>query len=190
MNALMLSNVQQPIKLRVSDYFMLDAAGVYSDWRKTELIDGEVVGMTAQHRPHSFAKTQLAFRLQRALAELRPDLTVLIEATVEMGANNAPEPDLTVTSDPIGDGPIPLASVALIVEVSDSTLGFDMQDKALIYARHAVPEYWVVDLNAARIARMWTPKPAGFGNADQTAFGNDLTSATIPGLSVQTDALT
>lgn len=190
MNALAPLNVPQPIKLRVSDFLLLDAAGVYDGWRKTELIEGEVVGMNAQHRPHSHAKTQLAFRLQCVLDAVRPDLSVIVEGTVELGENNAPEPDITVTSEPLGDGAVPLASVALIVEVSDSTLGFDMREKAAIYARHGVPEYWVVDLTGARVVRHWHPAGDEFAAIDQIKLGDPIEAVTLNGVAVATDGLT
>jgi Uma2 family endonuclease len=36
--------------------------------------------------------------------------------------------------------------VALLVEVSDSTVKFDLSTKAALYARAGIVEYWVVDL--------------------------------------------
>ena len=189
MNALTPLNVHQPIRLRVKDYLMLDAAGMYADFAKTELIDGEVVGMNAQHRPHSYAKNEIADRLKAELRKLSPDSRALVEVTVAMEPNDAPEPDIVVTTEPRGRGPVPLASVRLIVEVADTTLGFDMRNKAAAYARHGVPEYWVVDLNAARIVRMWQPAGERFGEADQINFGEPLAAATIAGLTIATDGL-
>jgi Uma2 family endonuclease len=36
----------------------------------------------------------------------------------------------------------------LVVEVSDTTLGFDRLRKKRVYARNAIPEYWILDLQA------------------------------------------
>jgi Uma2 family endonuclease len=36
--------------------------------------------------------------------------------------------------------------VLLIIEVSDSTLRFDRDVKVPLYARHGIPEVWIVDL--------------------------------------------
>jgi Uma2 family endonuclease len=38
------------------------------------------------------------------------------------------------------------ADVLLLVEVADSSLAFDLGPKLALYARHAVPEVWIVDL--------------------------------------------
>ena len=48
-----LTNVPLPVKLRAEDYLLLDEAGAFMAYRKTELLDGEVVYMNAQHRPHA-----------------------------------------------------------------------------------------------------------------------------------------
>lgn len=37
--------------------------------------------------------------------------------------------------------------VLLLIEVSDSTLSFDQHQKLHLYARHYIPEYWIVNLN-------------------------------------------
>jgi Uma2 family endonuclease len=39
----------------------------------------------------------------------------------------------------------------LVVEISDSTLGFDLTTKAELYARAEIQEYWVVDVAARRL---------------------------------------
>ena len=36
--------------------------------------------------------------------------------------------------------------VLLVVEVADSSAAFDRSVKAELYARHAIPEYWIVDI--------------------------------------------
>jgi Uma2 family endonuclease len=39
----------------------------------------------------------------------------------------------------------------LVVEISDSTLGFDLTTKAELYARAGIIKYWVIDLAARRL---------------------------------------
>jgi len=183
-------NVPERVKLRIEDFMLLEAAGAFAAIHKTELIDGELFGVNSQHRPHSRAKFRLARALEDALSLIGSPLGVLIEATVEMPPHDLPEPDIVVTSAPTGKGFVPRDSVALLVEVADTTLGFDMRQKALLYARHGIAEYWVVDLNAEKISRMWQPSAAGFAEADETSFGVALVAATILGLTVATDRLT
>ena len=179
-------NVVRPLPLRVDDFLLLDASGAFEGYGKTELIEGTVVFMNAQHRPHARIKGKLHLELARALAELNNGLTVMIEATTAMPPHNAPEPDLLLTREPDGEGPVPLASVALVIEIADTTLSNDLGIKAEVYARGSVPEYWVVDLAGRRVVLMWGPVGEAYAGRDECAFGARVESATIAGLGVKT----
>ena len=48
------------------------------------------------------------------------------------------------------------------MEVSDTMLGFDLSTKARLYARHGVPEYWVMDVNGRCLHRHRGPSPEGY----------------------------
>jgi Uma2 family endonuclease len=144
-------NVPQPVKLTIEQFELLDRSGAFDGYAKTELIEGAIYAMQGQHRPHAFAKTELSYRLRLALEAMDSTLVPLIEGTVSMPPFSAPEPDIAVTSAPKGDGYIPLDSVALAVEVSDSSVLFDLKDKLALYAKHRVPEYWVVEIPAVTL---------------------------------------
>ncbi len=189
MNAIVARTTPTHLKLRVGDFRLLNDAGAFVEFAKTELIDGEVVCMNAQHRPHSYAKNLMARRLDAALAAVAPHLTALIEVSIEIPPNDVPEPDIVVTSEPRGEGPVPLASVALCVEVADASRDHDLRIKAALYARQAIPEYWVVDLNDGMLVQMSEPANAGYGRIDRYPFGERVAAATIAGLSLATDGL-
>jgi Uma2 family endonuclease len=67
---------------------------------------------------------------------------------------NEPEPDLIVLTRPSREfpntNPQP-GDLRLMVEISDSTLGFDPTTKAALYARAGILEYWVLDIPARRL---------------------------------------
>lgn len=189
MNALAPLNVPRRLWLRIEDFLLLSDSGVLDEFSKSELIDGEVITMNAQHRPHARAKTKLAYRLIAVLEAQRSPLEAVVEGSVAMPPHDMPEPDIVVTSEPGGAGTIPLASVALLVEVADTTGNFDLGRKAALYAWHQVPEYWVVDIDRAEIVRHWHPGVQGYDQRDATPLGQPISAATIPGLAVATDGL-
>ena len=168
---------------------MLDRSGALNAYAKTELIDGGVYHMDAQHRPHARIKSRLYRLLADALDQQDGTLEAMVEASVAMLPNNVPEPDLVVTDAAEGDGLVPLTSVKLIVEVSDTSLITAMGSKASVYARHRVPEYWVVDLNGRVIHQMWAPEGEAYTEQRQLAFGERIAAATVPGLRVETSGL-
>ena len=116
-------------------------------------------------------------------------LSAVTEAAVAMPPHHTPAPGITETSEPRGHGPITLASVALIVEVADTTRSFDLGAKTTRYTRHLVPENWVVNLANAAIVRHWQPGDEGNGQRDVHALDSIISAATIAGLSVETTGL-
>jgi Uma2 family endonuclease len=189
MNAATAFDRPTPVKLTVADFEMLDAAGAFDRYHRTELIDGEVFFMNSQFRPHLFAKSRLGRRIGNALEAMSSDLEAVIEGSVAMHPHDEPMPDIILTRAPLAKGAVPLDTVALLVEVSDTTLGFDLGKKAGVYARHAVPEYWVVDLKARLIRQFWQPADGRYDAERTAAFDAEITSATIRGLTVSTHDL-
>lgn len=184
-----LNNMHLPVKLRLEDYLRLDDAGAFADYRKTELIDGEIFFMNAQHRPHARIKSRLHVLLAAALLDQGKGWEAIVEGSIAIPPNSSPEPDIVVTSEPDGQGLIPLESVKLIIEVSDATLDFDMTRKMAMYARNAVPEYWVVDVEKRAIHQMWTPQGEDYAERRKVAFGSEIAATGIPGLAIETTAL-
>jgi Putative restriction endonuclease len=64
---------------------------------------------------------------------------------VVAGIDSEPEPDVMVCSSPdrSANGTSRTRPL-LVIEVADSSLEYDMQDKAALHADAGVPEYWVV----------------------------------------------
>ncbi len=79
--------------------------------------------------------------------------------------------------------------VVLAIEISVSTLKMDLGRKLHLYARHGIPEYWVVDPEAAVIHQYWEKADNGYAKVREIALGEPITAATIPGLSVETSRL-
>ena len=178
-----------PIRLRVADYLTLDRAGAFEAYGRTELINGEIYAMNAQPRPHARIKSRLAVALSNAVEALDLRLEMLVEPPLEMEPLNAPEPDIALTSAAEGEGLVPSDSVALVIEISDSSLQHDLHRKADLYSRFSIPEYWIVDVNAGAIHQMWAPGPGGYAESRNILFGSDIASMTLPNLSVSTASL-
>jgi len=179
-----------PYRFTVEQFLALCSQGMFDDYAKSELIEGEIVVMNAQHSRHARVKTRLAIRLGNALAALGSPLEPQVEASVRLSDGSLPEPDIVLTTYR-GSGVVPVDTVALLVEVSDSTLETDLGRKADLYARAGVPEYWVVDLGEDRVLLHASPRADGSGYDGQldVPFGEVLHAATIAGLTVGTTGL-
>ena len=181
-----LNTTPLPVKLRIEDYLLLDRSGAFDAYAKTELIDGEVFYMNAQHRPHARIKSQLFLAISEALSAAHAPLEALVEASIAIPDRGVPEPDIVLTSEPEGEGLIPLASVALVVEVADTTLDHDLGVKAQLYARAGIPEYWVADVVGKVIHQLWAPEGGAYAQRREVAFGARIEAVTVAGLLIVT----
>ncbi|MFN3946292.1 MAG: Uma2 family endonuclease [Allosphingosinicella sp.] len=178
-----------PVKLRIGDYLLLDDAGAFDGYRKTELIEEEVLFMNAQHRPHVRIKSRLHVLLAEALRSHGGGLEAIVEGSIAIPPINVPGPDIVVTSEAEGKGLVPLESVHLIVEVADATLKNDLTVKAAVHARHGVPEYWVVDVEGRAIHQMSAPDGEEYRERRKIGLGRRIEAVTLTGLAVATEGV-
>lgn len=189
MNAVTSLNRPRPVKLTVDEFELLCDAGVFEHNSRTELIEGEIFAVNALYRPHSYAHSRLFMRLAEALNQLGIGLEPLIAPSVRMAPDSMPEPDIVITSEPIGPRAVPLASVRLAIEISDATLRFDLVRRQRLYARNAIPEYWVFDVKKRQIHQFWTPIEDAYSDRKSFAFGEPISSICVAGLTIATDKL-
>lgn len=184
------ADVEGPIrhKLTVEEFLILDEAGVF-DSKHMELIDGEIFGVSPTYRPHARVLAAMMHELVVAVRKADLGLIAFSPVSTRLDDHNLLEPDLTVAVDDGGDGFLARESIRIALEVSSSTLRYDLVKKAELYARFAVPEYWVVDVNERRVIRMFDPIEGAYAERSEFAFGTPVPSATIPGLVVDTASL-
>ncbi|HEX8485458.1 Uma2 family endonuclease [Sphingomonas sp.] len=173
----------QAFKLRFEHYELLDRAGTFQD-RRVELIEGTLVEMSPQQRPHSYAKNELTFRLRLALDALGSSLSAQSEVTLPLGPHSGAEPDIALTDAPRGQGYIPVDSVKLVVEVADTSLRFDVGKKQTAYADAGLPEYWVVDVNGRQVHQFWAASDGVYTHSRIVPLDGELRSATMPELAI------
>jgi Uma2 family endonuclease len=131
----------------------LEGSGIWGQQR-LELVHGELISKMGKKRPHVNALVAVQAWLVRTFGEQFVNPEAPIDVAPEDNPTNEPEPDLVVLAKPSRDyrerNPRP-SDLRLVVEISDSTLGFDLTAKAELYARAGIIEYWVVDVAARRL---------------------------------------
>lgn len=174
-------NRPEKLRLRVEDFELLEEGGAFGEFSKAELIDGDIYIVKAQFARHGRAKMRLLYALMKRLEEIGGDLEAFSEVSVRVAADSMPEPDIFLAQRQ-DYGPVPVASVALVIEVADTTLDTDMGRKAVLYAATGIPEYWVVDLDSGRVVIHHRPEADGYRDRSKAPFGRPLAAATIEGL--------
>lgn len=178
----------QLAKLTVKDFLVLAESGAFDRYARTELIEGEIWAVNAIHTRHARAHGKLAGEIAAALKDRSPELEMLIAPSTELSEQSLPEPDIAIVT-PNDEKILQGQAVALAIEIADTTLDTDMGRKARLYARHGIPEYWVVNLDARVVHQMWLPTGESYSQTRDWSFGTPIASATLEGLAVETASL-
>lgn len=154
-----------------------------------ELIEGELLQKMPKNEPHVFSTART-----RSWAEgVFGGLFVRSQDPIALDEHNEPEPDVVVLSKGMREyltlGTPPVDDVRLLVEVSDSTLEYDLTPKATLYARAGVAEYWVLDLPNRRLHVHLDPSEAGYGRVTTLAESQTIAPLANPDATVLVSAL-
>ncbi len=175
-------------KLRVADFLLLAESGAFADYARTELIEGEIWVVNSVHRRHARVHAQLTIELGIALKEIESEFVLYTAPSTELSDDSLPEPDIAIGE--VSDAKIfPGPAMRIAIEVADTTLDIDLGRKARLYARYGVPEYWVADVEARTIHQMWGPQGDHYAERRTITFGQIITAATLPDLTVETNSL-
>lgn len=167
----------RPHRLTVHDYYRMAEVGLLSPDDRTELIDGEIIDMPPIGDRHAAVVRGLTTRLVRAVADAAEVSTQL---PVRLSLRSEPQPDFAILKAKRGGyrkHPLP-SDVLLLIEVSDSTLRYDLGKRARLYAAHDIAEYWVFDLQRNRVWRHRKPRGPEYTQRDEIAAG----ALPLPGL--------
>ena len=170
-------------RLTVYDYHRMAEVGLLRPDERVELIDGEIIDMPPIGSLHGAVVDLLA---ERFITALHGMALVRIQGAIRLGDDSEPQPDVALLrprADRYAAEQPRAADVLLVVEVSDTTLKFDVGAKARLYARHGLPELWVADLTKRRVQVFRTPRDGKYGERSARAAG----VFDVPGLGRRVD---
>lgn len=158
---------------------------------RLELIEGEIVVTPSPVPMHALVAHRLAVLLDRAIVETGLGLVLEAPLDVFLDDQNVPQPDLIVLLrdrlDLFGARKIESAPSLAIEIISPSAANRDRVTKRDLYARHGVPEYWIVDVDGALVTILSEIQDDRY-QSEQTAT-DVAVSATIPTVSVDLTTL-
>jgi Uma2 family endonuclease len=149
----------------------------FDSFRKLELIEGVLYEKMGQNEEHVTTLWWTQVALQAAFAS---DGVVVGGSNLHLDEYSEPEPDVLVLRTRPVRIPTP-AEVVLLVEVSDTSLSFDLGRKAALYARHGIPEYWVVDVTNRLLYVHRLPDPATGTWQERRVLAHTLSVEVLPG---------
>ncbi|MGH8477411.1 MAG: Uma2 family endonuclease, partial [Methylococcales bacterium] len=116
-----------------------------------ELIEGEIIDMPPIGIDHAYGVTRLTAVFTRKAGT---NAIVYSQNPIYLNPHSEPQPDIALLRyrddfyRHTRPGP---EDVLLLIEVADSSLRYDREVKLSLYARHAIPEVWIVDLEHQRL---------------------------------------
>ncbi len=111
-------------------------------------------------------------------------LTVWSQYPIRLDDSSEPQPDIALVKvrpdfyAAAHPGP---ADTLLIVEVAESSLAYDLGIKVPLYARHRIPEVWVIDAATRTTHRFRGPQPEGYSEQGIITIEEALACPALPG---------
>jgi Uma2 family endonuclease len=176
-------------RFTVDEYYRMAEVGILGPHERVELIEGEIIEMAAIGSRHAGCVNGLTRLLVRSVGDHG---LVAVQNPVRLSDLSEPEPDVAVLR-PREDNytmahPGP-ADVLLMIEVADTTAGFDRGTKAPLYALARIPEYWLVDIQADCVDVHRDPTDAGYRHVRKQRRGDVLRPLAFPDLEVPVMAI-
>ena len=160
------------IKWTKQEYHYLAELGLF-EGRRTEFLEGEIIEMPTMNTPHATALTLTDEVLREVFSK---DFIFRNQMPLDFGKDFEPVPDIAIIKgkarDFLGSHP---QTADLIIEVSDTTLRYDRNRKASLYAVCGIQDYWILNLKKRTLEVYRQPIEDdntfyGFGYAEKLTF--------------------
>ena len=139
-----------------SEYYKMAYVGLF-DHKRVELIEGQVIEMSPMGSLHATAVALVARTVERVFSN---DHFVRWQMPFVIGEFSEPEPDVAVVPGNVRDyAATHPTHAALIIEVAETSLTYDRTEKASLYAKAGIAEYWIVNLVDDQIEVYRDPVP-------------------------------
>ena len=176
----------QTAKLSVNEYQKIVETGIFGD-RRIELIKGKLIEVSPETPNHANCNNKVYkyfLTLFNSLADVRSAHPISL-------VTSQPQPDLVLAKlpDTLYDTKHPNPEdIYLLIEISYSTLSYDLNEKKQVYARANIQEYWIIDLENHRLIIFRYPQGEDYQN--QLELNSGLVSClTFPDLKLEVKRL-
>ena len=167
------STEAQPTRhlITVEAYHKMGEAGIFAPDERVELIEGGVIDIAPIGSEHAGTVNKLSNLLAYAL---QGRAIVAAQNPVVLGDHSEPQPDLAVLRfredyyTQAHPGP---EDILLLIEIADTTARYDREVKVPLYARHGIPEVWLIDLKEKRLEVYSGPERGEYRHVDYYRSG-------------------
>ena len=137
--------VEEPkqFKWTKKEYHYLAELGLF-EGKRTEFLEGEIIEMPTMNSPHATALELTQEILRDAFTR---DFSIRNQSPIDFGDEFEAVPDIAIVRGTARDFKDAHPQTAdLLIEISDTTLSYDRNRKASLYAKHNILDYWILNL--------------------------------------------
>ncbi len=173
----------------VADFARMGEAGIFAEDDRVELIDGEVRAMSPIGPRHTAIVKRLNALLSRQIADRA---IISIQDPIQLTDSSEPLPDIAVLRPRedfyVHAHPVS-ADVLLVVEVAETSLAYDREEKIPRYAQEFIPEVWLIDVVEVTVTQYTQPDGTRYRDEQIMERGQVLLSPTVSNLQLSVDAI-
>ncbi len=170
-------------RITVEEFQRMGEAGIFAEDERVELIEGEIFEMAPVGAKHADCLSRLVRVFVKGSEAL-----VRVQDPIRLSEQSEPQPDLALVKNQsyaqAHPGP---EDVLLLIEVADTSLAYDRTVKLPLYARHGIPEVWLVDLTQSRIEVYRQPSPSGYLEVKEAKPGERLSAVFCPEVEIEVE---
>lgn len=177
-----------PRKYTAADIFFFLEAGLLDENAKFELLDGEIIPMSPKGNHHEVAREIILQWLRGAWSS---PFNFMLEHTLTLNDGTIVEPDFILydAATRIQDRKLAATDLRLVIEVADTSLQYDLNEKAAVYAEAGVFEYWVVNAVSRDVRVHQRAQGSSWGEIKQIPAGQSVAPQCAPNATLTLPAL-
>lgn len=174
----------QKHKVSVSEWHKMGKYNIFSPNARMELIEGEIIDMAPIGPSHAGCVIKF---IELLAIQKGKNALLNVQNPIQLGNLSEPEPDLVLLR-PIShfyQKRHPTADdIFLLIEISDTTVQHDREEKMFLYAKDGIVESWLVDLNEFQIEVYLNPTTDGYTNKQVFESGQILIPSQLPHIKI------
>jgi Uma2 family endonuclease len=184
-----LTNGVKPRLITTSEYDRMIEAGIYTENDRIELLNGEIIETMPKGPRHSVLNDSIIDLFAKTFGE---KVYVRSQNPIVLDNFSEPEPDIVLVKPPrrkyLENHPTP-NDILLVMEISDTTLAYDRDDKEQAYSRNGIQQYLLLNLQNQTLEDYREPNADGYGAKRTFRSGDVFNLVAFPEIEIKFDDL-
>ena len=148
--------------INVSEFYRMAETGILKEDEHVELIEGELLAMS----PIGSFHVGLVNRISRLLTTMLENKAIVsTQNPIYLSEVSSPEPDISLLKPRNDDymHALPTAEdILLVIEISDTSVNYDLNTKLPLYAHYQIPEVWLINVKQKTLDIYQKPSDEGY----------------------------